>query len=85
MHFRVELPDGRYTLVPEGGSEGVGGELHYVGIEQDLDQSPEEPAANFASEGKHRFIINPILVLFKVSQLSLLMYAHLRSGVAMKP
>jgi hypothetical protein len=33
--------------------------VHYVTVEQDLDQSPERPKASFANEGKPRFIINP--------------------------
>jgi hypothetical protein len=41
LHPRVDLPDGRYTLVPEGGDEGADKELHYVDVAQDLDQSPE--------------------------------------------
>jgi hypothetical protein len=57
LHLRVDLPDGRYTLVPEG-DEGADGELHYVDVAQDLDQSPEGPKGNLASEGKLR-IINP--------------------------
>jgi hypothetical protein len=60
LHFRVDLPDDRYTLVPEGGDEGVGEELQHVFIAQDLDQSPEGPKANPTSEGKPR-IINPVL------------------------
>jgi hypothetical protein len=43
MHPRVDLPDGSYTLVPEGGDEGAAGDMHYVTVEQDLDQSPEGP------------------------------------------
>jgi hypothetical protein len=41
MDPRVDLPDGSYTLVLEGGDEGADGELHYVDVAQDLDQSPE--------------------------------------------
>jgi hypothetical protein len=59
LHPRVDLPDGRYTLVPEGGDEGVDEELQYVDVAQDLDQSPEGPNAHLASEGKPR-IINPV-------------------------
>jgi hypothetical protein len=59
LHLSVDLPDGRYTLVPEGGDEGADEELQYVDVAQDLDQSPEGPKANLASEGKPR-IINPI-------------------------
>jgi hypothetical protein len=53
LHPRVDLPDGSYTLVPEGGDEGADGDVHYVVVEQDLDQSPE---------GKPQFIINPCFI-----------------------
>jgi hypothetical protein len=59
LHLRVDFPDGRYTLVPEGGDEGADEELQYVDIAQDLDQCPEGPKDNLASEGKPR-IINPV-------------------------
>jgi hypothetical protein len=59
LHPRVDLPDGRYTLVPEGGDEGVDEELQNVDVAQDLDQGPEGPKANLASDGKPR-IINPV-------------------------
>jgi hypothetical protein len=58
LHLRVDLPDGRYTLVPEG-AECADEELSYVDVAQDLDQSSEGPKANLASEGKPR-IINPV-------------------------
>jgi hypothetical protein len=44
--------------MPEEGDEGADGELQYVDIAQDLNQSPEGPKANLASEGKPQ-IINP--------------------------
>jgi hypothetical protein len=56
MHLRVDLPDSRYTLVSEGGDEGADEELQYVDVAQGLDQSPEGPKANLASEGKHHCI-----------------------------
>jgi hypothetical protein len=59
LHPRVDLPDSRYTLVPEGGDEGADEELQYVDVAQDLDQSPEGPKANLVGEGKPR-IINPV-------------------------
>jgi hypothetical protein len=59
LYLRVDLPDGRYTLVPEGGDEGADEELQYVDVAQDLNQSPEGPKANLASEGKPRNI-NPV-------------------------
>jgi hypothetical protein len=46
--------------VPEGGDECADEELQYVFMAQDLDQSPEGPKANLASEGKPR-IINHVL------------------------
>jgi hypothetical protein len=45
--------------VPEGGDEGADEELQYVFVAQGLDQSPEGPKANLASEGKP-WIINPV-------------------------
>jgi hypothetical protein len=68
LHSRVDLPDGSCTRVSEGGYRGADGDVHYVAVEQDLDQSPEGPKADLDSEGKPR-IINP---LFKIMQLSLL-------------
>jgi hypothetical protein len=59
VHPHVDLPNGRYTLVPEGGDEGADEELQNVFVAQGLDQSPEGPKANLASEGKPR-IINPV-------------------------
>jgi hypothetical protein len=59
LHLRVDLSDGRRTLVPEGGNEGAEEELQYVDVAQDLDPSPEGPKANLAREGKPR-IINPV-------------------------
>jgi hypothetical protein len=56
LHLRVDLLDGRYTLVPEGGDEGADEELQYVDVAQGLDQSLEGPKANLASEGKPRII-----------------------------
>jgi hypothetical protein len=61
MHPHVDLSDGRYTLVPEGGDEGVDGDLHYVAVKQHLDQSPEGPKANLANEGRPQNI-NPCFI-----------------------
>jgi hypothetical protein len=44
--------------MPKGGDEDADGELQYVDVAQDLDQSPEGPKANLDNEGKPR-IINP--------------------------
>jgi hypothetical protein len=53
-------------LVPEEGDEGAVSELQYMDVAQDLDQSPEGPKANLASESKP-WIINPIFL--KIMQL----------------
>jgi hypothetical protein len=53
--LRVEVPDGSYTLVPADEDEGAGGDVHYVTVEQDLDQSPEVGVSACADEGKPRF------------------------------
>jgi hypothetical protein len=47
-----------YTLTQEGDGT-VDGELNQIGVQQDLDQSPEEPKACVGAEsegGRHRFI-----------------------------
>jgi hypothetical protein len=60
--------------VTDGGDEGADEELQYVDVAQDLDESPEGPKANLASEGKPR-IINPI---FKNYAITFAMIVHLR-------
>jgi hypothetical protein len=61
--------------VPEGEDEGADGELQYVDVAQDLDQSPEGPKANLADEGKPR-IINPS---FQNYAITVPMFVHLKS------
>jgi hypothetical protein len=45
MHPRVEIPDSSHTLVSEGGDEEADGGVHYVTVDQDMDQSLEGPKA----------------------------------------
>jgi hypothetical protein len=59
--------------VPEGDG-GADGDVHHVVVEQDLDQSPEGPKANLASEGKPQ-IINPVL---QFNAIIIVMILHLR-------
>jgi hypothetical protein len=66
--------------VPADEDEGAGGDVHYVTVEQDPDQSPEVCVSTCADEGKPGLIIN-LCVSFKLLNLSLLFYVHLRSGV----
>jgi hypothetical protein len=74
FHHRVDLSDGSCKRVPEGGDGGADGDVHHVVVEQDLNQSPEGPNANLASEGKP-WIINPI---FKIYAIIVAMIVHLR-------
>jgi hypothetical protein len=60
-HPHVDPPNSSYMLVPEGGDEGADGDVHYVAVEQDLDQRSEGPKANLGNEGKPR-IINPCFI-----------------------
>jgi hypothetical protein len=52
--WRVDLPDGTYTLTQE--EEGAAsGEVNQLSEQQDLYQSPEEPkAVANLEEGKHQ-------------------------------
>jgi hypothetical protein len=61
--LRVEDPDGIYTLVSEDANEGAGGGMHYVAIEKDPGQSPEDCLTACASEGKPRFYHQPLFYL----------------------
>jgi hypothetical protein len=79
LHPHVDLPDGSCTLVLEGDG-GADGDVRYVAVEQDLDQSPEGPKANLAND-KPR-IINPLSKILQLSFLCLCIYV---SGVDLKP
>jgi hypothetical protein len=61
-NLRVEVSDDSYTLVPVDVNEGAGGDVHYVTVEQDSDQSPEVCVTACANEGKPLFIINPCFI-----------------------
>jgi hypothetical protein len=63
--------------VPEGGDEGADEEPQYVDVAQDLDQSPEGPKANLASEGKPR-IINPVFKIYAII-VAMIVHLHFRS------
>jgi hypothetical protein len=52
FHPHLDFTYGSYMLMPEGGDEGADGDVHYIVVEQDLDQSPEGPEANLAKEDK---------------------------------
>jgi hypothetical protein len=56
--WRVDLPNETYTLTQE--EEGAASrEVNQIGVQQDLDQSPEEPKASVESEeGKHKSAYN---------------------------
>jgi hypothetical protein len=49
--------------VPEDVNEGAGGDVHYVTVEQDPGQSPEDCLTACANEGKPQFYHYPPLYL----------------------
>jgi hypothetical protein len=54
--------------VPKRRDEEADGDVHYVAIDQGLDQSPKEHKAKFADEGKHQSIN---LIILKIMLLSM--------------
>jgi hypothetical protein len=54
--------------VPADEDEGAGGDVHYVTVEQDPDQSLEVCVSACANDGKPGLIINPCFY-FQVSEL----------------
>jgi hypothetical protein len=54
--YRIELPIGNYELVPESEGEPAEGEVNVVEVQQDPNQSSEDLASDFASEGKPQSI-----------------------------
>ena len=53
MHIEsVQLSDGDYELVPASNSTPESASLNLTDLNQDLGQSPEEPKASSAQEGK---------------------------------
>jgi hypothetical protein len=62
--------------VPERG-EGADEGLQHVFVAQGLDQGPEGPKANLASEGKPR-IINPSIKIYAII-FSMIMHLRFRS------
>jgi hypothetical protein len=67
--------------VPADEDEGAGGDVHYVTVEQDPDQSPEVGVSACADEGKPWFNHLTHVFTFKLLNFLLLSYVHLRSGV----
>jgi hypothetical protein len=52
IRFRVDLPDGDYSLVPENVKGGAGASLQYVEVLSDTEGAQD----NLADEGKLRCI-----------------------------
>jgi hypothetical protein len=67
--------------MPKRGDKGADGELQYVDVTQDLDQSPEGPKVNLGSKGK----LWIITLLFKIMQLPLLCLCIYASRVELEP
>jgi hypothetical protein len=79
--YRIELPDGNYELVRESEGETSEGEVNVVEVQQDPNQSSEDPASDSASEGKPQSITCFLLTL----AIFYAMLVHLRSRVELKP
>ena len=57
MHIEsVHLSDGDYELIPTNTATPESASLNFTDLNQDLGQSPEEPKASSAQEGKPRCI-----------------------------
>ena len=57
MHIEtINLIDGDYELVPVNTTAPESASVNFTDLNQDLGQSPEEPKANCAQEGKPRYI-----------------------------
>ena len=57
MHVEiVNLIDGDYNLVPANTATPESASVNFIELNQDLGQSPEEPKADSAQEGKPRCI-----------------------------
>jgi hypothetical protein len=76
--FRVDLPNGDYSLVPKAEEGEAEAALQYVEAHEDTEGSQ----ANTADEGKPR-CIQPSFSKFYCNYLW--MIVHLRSGVDMEP
>jgi hypothetical protein len=67
--------------VTEGEEEGVGGDVHYVVVDQDLERSPKDPRPTLPMKASPRSLTH---VLFESMQLCLLCLCIYVSGVEMK-
>ena len=64
MCIRVGLRNGSYALVPVEDDAFAAEELSYVAAEQDPETNPADSQTACADEGKLRFRINPVLLIF---------------------
>ena len=57
MHIEsVHLSDGDYELIPTNTATPESASSNFTDLNQDLGQSPEEPNASSAQEGKPRWL-----------------------------
>jgi hypothetical protein len=71
-------------LIPADEDEGAEGDVHYISVDQDPDQSSEFVWLLVLMKASPSLNIN-LCVSFKLLNLSLLIYVHLQSGVELKP
>jgi hypothetical protein len=74
LHLRVDLPDGIYALVLEGGDECADEELQCVDVAQDLDQVQKGPRPTLPSKASP----GPLIPFFKITPLCFAIIVHLR-------
>jgi hypothetical protein len=74
LHPRVDLSDGSYTLVPEGGDGGADEELQHMFVAQDLDKVQKGPRPTLPAKASPRSLTPS----FKIMQLCIAMIVHLR-------
>jgi hypothetical protein len=74
LHLRVDVPDGRYTLVPEGGDKCADEELQCMDVAQDLDQVQKGPRPTLQSKTSP----GSLILFFKIMHLCFAMIVHLR-------
>jgi hypothetical protein len=76
MHSRVDLPDGSYTLVPEGEDGGADSELQYVDVVQDVDKVQKGPRPTMPMKASSGSLT---LLLKLCNYLAMFVHSHFRN------
>jgi hypothetical protein len=84
MHPRVEIFDGRHTLVPEGGDEGADRNVHYVLLSKTWTNVQKGQRPTLPTKASPGLSLTYVF-LFKLLILLMVIYVHLCSGIELKP